>query len=173
MRLLTASIALPTCDSGGWGSDLQRDEAAFLVLDGAMVCTAGILLTVFHPGFCFSQLSNVSSRRAANRKPGDADILISPINDSLGDVRMATEDLRRRQKRHRLMKRIVNLASRLLSLLRQSHRRRHWSNRGLLETAAAPWSDCAAPLTYCVCMKSLLYEYAWVGRSRDPNVHVI
>lgn len=110
--------------SGGWGSDLQRDEAAFLVLDGAMVCTAGILLTVFHPGFCFSQLSNVSPRRAVDRVPGDADIVISPINDSLGDVRMATEDLRRRQKRHRLMKRIVNLAS---LLLRQSHRRRHWS----------------------------------------------
>lgn len=43
--------------AGGWGSKLQRDEPAFLVLDGAMIAIAAILMTAAHPGIFFPQLT--------------------------------------------------------------------------------------------------------------------
>ena len=37
---------------------MQRNEPLFLVLDGAMIAAASILLTVAHPGFFFPQLTS-------------------------------------------------------------------------------------------------------------------
>lgn len=40
----------------GFGGSLWNDEVSFMVLDGAMVAIATILLTVFHPGWVFGGL---------------------------------------------------------------------------------------------------------------------
>ncbi|KAF9699448.1 hypothetical protein EKO04_002093 [Ascochyta lentis] len=44
--------------SGGWRSELMRDEVEFIVLEGAMIVTAVAVLTVFHPGYFFPVLAN-------------------------------------------------------------------------------------------------------------------
>jgi RTA1 like protein len=41
--------------AGGWGSKLMEDETLFIVLEGVMVIAAAIIMTVFHPGFCFRE----------------------------------------------------------------------------------------------------------------------
>lgn len=43
--------------SGGWRSELMRDEVEFIVLEGAMIVSAVASLTMFHPGFCFPALA--------------------------------------------------------------------------------------------------------------------
>lgn len=35
--------------ASGWGSDIMQDEVSFMVLDGAMVLIAVLLLSVIHP----------------------------------------------------------------------------------------------------------------------------
>ncbi|ROT35065.1 hypothetical protein SODALDRAFT_317626 [Sodiomyces alkalinus F11] len=40
----------------GWGSDLMRNEATFLALDGAMILIAVTIITAFHPAFFFPYL---------------------------------------------------------------------------------------------------------------------
>ncbi|ROT38266.1 RTA1-domain-containing protein [Sodiomyces alkalinus F11] len=44
--------------SNGWGSELMQNETTFLVLDGAMVLVAALVLTVVHPLFFFPYLGN-------------------------------------------------------------------------------------------------------------------
>lgn len=44
--------------SGGWGSKLMRNQAEFMILDGAMISTASILLTIAHPGIFFPAISS-------------------------------------------------------------------------------------------------------------------
>jgi hypothetical protein len=44
--------------TGGWGNELMRNEAEFIVLEGVMIVIAVLVLTVFHPGFCFPALGN-------------------------------------------------------------------------------------------------------------------
>lgn len=39
--------------SEGFDSDLANDEVTFMILEGAMIAIAGILLTLAHPGFAF------------------------------------------------------------------------------------------------------------------------
>ena len=39
--------------SMGWGSDLQRNETTFLILDGGMILTSVLMLTIFHPFLFF------------------------------------------------------------------------------------------------------------------------
>lgn len=39
--------------TGGWGNELMRNEAEFVVLEGVMIVIAVLVLTVFHPGYCF------------------------------------------------------------------------------------------------------------------------
>ena len=41
-----------------WGKGLQRDETKFLILDGTMVATAAVALTVAHPGLFFPYLKH-------------------------------------------------------------------------------------------------------------------
>lgn len=43
--------------ASGWGSKLQQNETAFLILDGAMILGACIVLTVFHAHYLFPYLS--------------------------------------------------------------------------------------------------------------------
>lgn len=44
--------------SNGWGSDLMQNETTFLILDGAMILAAAIVLTVVHPYFFFPYLGD-------------------------------------------------------------------------------------------------------------------
>ena len=39
--------------AGGWGNELMRKEVEFLILDGAMIALASILMTMAHPGIFF------------------------------------------------------------------------------------------------------------------------
>ncbi|SPO01499.1 related to phospholipid-translocating ATPase [Cephalotrichum gorgonifer] len=55
----------------GWGNDLMQNETLFLILDGAMVLIAVILLTVFHPNYFFPFLSNNKEKKfSAGPPPG-------------------------------------------------------------------------------------------------------
>lgn len=40
----------------GWASELMQNETTFLILDGAMILGAVIILTIFHPHFYFPYL---------------------------------------------------------------------------------------------------------------------
>ena len=42
---------------GGWANPIMQDETDFIVLDGVMVLTAALSLTIFYPGFCFPRLA--------------------------------------------------------------------------------------------------------------------
>ena len=42
---------------GGWGNPLMQDEAEFIALDSVMCSIAALVMTVFHPGFCFPQMA--------------------------------------------------------------------------------------------------------------------
>lgn len=44
--------------TGGWRSELMRNEAEFIVLEGVMIVIAVLALTVMHPGICFPALGN-------------------------------------------------------------------------------------------------------------------
>lgn len=44
--------------TGGWRSELMRNEAEFIVLEGVMIVISVGVLTVFHPGYCFPALAN-------------------------------------------------------------------------------------------------------------------
>jgi hypothetical protein len=44
--------------TGGWGSVQQRNEPEFIGLEGVMIVIAVLVLTIFHPGFCFPALGN-------------------------------------------------------------------------------------------------------------------
>jgi formate hydrogenlyase subunit 3/multisubunit Na+/H+ antiporter MnhD subunit len=57
--------------SGGWGSEIMRDEISFLILDPTLVLVACSLLTIFHPGLFFPQMSN-GRRRAEKSTPTTA-----------------------------------------------------------------------------------------------------
>ncbi|KAK0336843.1 hypothetical protein LTR91_000961 [Friedmanniomyces endolithicus] len=50
--------------AGGWGAPLMRQQAEFMVLDGAMIATAAILMTVAHPGIFFPAIGS-RNRKAA------------------------------------------------------------------------------------------------------------
>lgn len=41
----------------GWGSDLMKDEATFLIFDGALLLIACGVLTVIHPAIFFKYMS--------------------------------------------------------------------------------------------------------------------
>jgi hypothetical protein len=59
--------------TGGWGSELMRDETDFIVLEGVMIVMSVLVLTVFHPGLCFPALGNtIGKNRAGREKSMDA-----------------------------------------------------------------------------------------------------
>lgn len=57
----------------GLDSDLANDEVAFLVLEGAMVAIAVILLSVSHPGVAFQGLWGRADFKLVNRRPRRVD----------------------------------------------------------------------------------------------------
>ncbi|KAF2123538.1 RTA1-domain-containing protein [Dothidotthia symphoricarpi CBS 119687] len=47
----------------GWRSELMRNETDFIVLEGVMIVISAVVLTVFHPGFCFPALANTIGKK--------------------------------------------------------------------------------------------------------------
>lgn len=62
--------------TGGWRSELMRNEPEFIVLEGVMIVIAVGALTIFHPGYCFPALGNTIGKNKANRPKsvGDSDV---------------------------------------------------------------------------------------------------
>lgn len=56
--------------AGGWGNELMQNEPEFLVLDGAMIALASILMTVAYPGIFFPEMrqKNIARRDMGNFK---------------------------------------------------------------------------------------------------------
>jgi hypothetical protein len=52
--------------TGGWRSELMRNEVEFIVLEGVMIVIAVGVLTVFHPGYCFPVLGNTIGKKKNN-----------------------------------------------------------------------------------------------------------
>lgn len=46
--------------ASGWGSELQQNETTFLIMDGAMIASAVIILTVAHPYHLFPAMEQYS-----------------------------------------------------------------------------------------------------------------
>jgi len=63
--------------SGGFHGPLANNEVSFMVLEGAMVATACLCLTILHPGVCFK-----GEWRAANFKLGKRSNVEGKIIDS-------------------------------------------------------------------------------------------
>lgn len=59
--------------TGGWRSELMRNETDFIVLEGVMIVISVAALTIFHPGFCFPALGNTigKKRRGEKGTPND------------------------------------------------------------------------------------------------------
>lgn len=59
--------------TGGWRSELMRNEVEFIVLEGVMIVLSVGVLTVFHPGYCFLALGNTigKSKKASRGKSLD------------------------------------------------------------------------------------------------------
>ena len=57
--------------AGGWGNHIMQDEISFLVLDAMLVLIATYLLTIFHPGLLFPQMSNGYRKDAGQESAGD------------------------------------------------------------------------------------------------------
>lgn len=53
--------------TGGWRSELMRNEVEFIVLEGVMIVISVAALTIFHPGFCFPVLGNTIGKNKANK----------------------------------------------------------------------------------------------------------
>ena len=51
----------------GWGSENQRDEVEFMVLDGLMILIAAVAITVVHPGWSFPALASTIKSRAQRK----------------------------------------------------------------------------------------------------------
>ena len=61
--------------TGGWRSELMREETEFIILEGAMIVLSVLVLTVFHPGYCFPALGNtIGKNRAARGKSMDTSV---------------------------------------------------------------------------------------------------
>ena len=59
--------------ASGWGSELQQNETTFLILDGGMISTAVILLTVAHPSWWFPAMESYSrSKKTRARQKEEA-----------------------------------------------------------------------------------------------------
>jgi len=50
--------------TGGWRSELMRNETEFIILEGVMIVLSVLALTIFHPGFCFPALGNTIGKKS-------------------------------------------------------------------------------------------------------------
>jgi hypothetical protein len=57
--------------SGGWKSELMRNEPEFIALEGVMITISVLTMTIFHPGFCFPVLGNTFSKKSRSKTVED------------------------------------------------------------------------------------------------------
>jgi hypothetical protein len=50
--------------AGGWRNPIMQSEKDFIALDGCLVALAVLLLSIFHPGYCFPRLGSHNKVRA-------------------------------------------------------------------------------------------------------------
>lgn len=50
--------------TGGWRSELMRNETDFIILEGVMIVISVLVLTIFHPGYCFPALGNTIGKKS-------------------------------------------------------------------------------------------------------------
>ncbi|GJC78573.1 sphingoid long-chain base transporter RSB1 [Colletotrichum liriopes] len=53
--------------AGGWGNHIMQDEVSFMILDGGLVLVCVTLLTVFHPGVYFPQMSKARAAQVGEK----------------------------------------------------------------------------------------------------------
>ncbi|CAE7213192.1 hypothetical protein P3342_012505 [Pyrenophora teres f. teres] len=53
--------------TGGWRSELMREEVDFIILEGVMIAMAVAALTMFHPGYCFPALAKARTEDRTTR----------------------------------------------------------------------------------------------------------
>lgn len=58
---------------GGWANPIMRDEISFIIMEGVMILVAVIVLTVFHPGYCFPQKRSLTTKAASLEAGSDSD----------------------------------------------------------------------------------------------------
>jgi hypothetical protein len=51
--------------TGGWRSELMRNEPEFIVLEGVMILVAVMAMTLCHPGYCFPVLAGKDMHKSA------------------------------------------------------------------------------------------------------------
>lgn len=54
--------------AGGWGNTVMRDETSFIILEGVMIAYASCVQTVFHPGYCFPQMTGRGQSQSLQEK---------------------------------------------------------------------------------------------------------
>ena len=45
--------------AGGWANHIMRDEASYIALEGVLIAVATAVQTLFHPGYCFPQMTSM------------------------------------------------------------------------------------------------------------------
>lgn len=65
---LTSDDSIPEM-AAGWGSSIMRNEATFMIFDGAMILVAVLLLTIVHPLWFFPFLSKKPPGFIGEKKP--------------------------------------------------------------------------------------------------------
>jgi hypothetical protein len=50
--------------TGGWRSEIMRNEPEFIALEGVMIVISVLALTVFHPGYCFPAMCNTIGKKS-------------------------------------------------------------------------------------------------------------
>jgi hypothetical protein len=63
--------------AGGWGNHIMQDQPSFLVLDSTLMLIATFLLTAFHPGLFFPQMS-----KSYNASQGEKSAVETPVNEA-------------------------------------------------------------------------------------------
>ncbi|KAM0327522.1 hypothetical protein ACHAQA_005812 [Verticillium albo-atrum] len=71
--------------ASGWGSTIMRNEATFMIFDGAMILLAVLFLTAIHPRTFFPFLSVkppgfVTPKKGSNSSPADIDLQQLELN---------------------------------------------------------------------------------------------
>ncbi|KAM0325803.1 hypothetical protein ACHAQA_007105 [Verticillium albo-atrum] len=60
--------------AGGWGNHIMQDQISFMILDASLVLIAVALLTAFHPGLFFPQMSSGPRRKRGAASPEEAGV---------------------------------------------------------------------------------------------------
>lgn len=60
--------------TGGWRSEIMRNETEFIVLEGVMIVLSCLALTVFHPGYCFPALGNTIGNKSKNISDDNSEV---------------------------------------------------------------------------------------------------